>query len=197
MEKDKRFIRDNSGAFQSMYTDRVSGLNFGILTQGRGKNRRNVWHIFDRHGFSKIVNTFKDAKDFLIENYKTKPAINLPLKKGMYCYSEKESGFAHLGKIGNHYYIWGKEKSTRPVAIVLGEKDDLTVAEVIATSLITAINETIGKNINPVKITELISMLKLCRDVFKKNQKSEGMDFGIEIAGIDRVLDNITYKVIE
>lgn len=63
----KRFVRDDSGMFQALYTDTISGLNFGILTVGRGKRRRNVWHIFDgnNYSFSKIVPSFKAAKTFL------------------------------------------------------------------------------------------------------------------------------------
>lgn len=156
---EKRFIKDTSGAFQSLYTDKVSGLNFGILTQGRGKRRKNVWHIYNHEkgdkAFSKIVDSFQDAKQFLIKNYPMQPHISLPLKKGMYCHSEKESGFAHLGKIGNHYYIWGKN-TKRPVAIVLGEKDDHEVAEQTAQAIVTAMNGTYGKNINPEKLSELI-----------------------------------------
>jgi hypothetical protein len=69
-----RFVKDTSGMFENLYTDTVSGLDFGILTQGRGKRRRKVWHIYsrDNHSFSHIVPSFKAAKEYLLNNYPTK-----------------------------------------------------------------------------------------------------------------------------
>lgn len=82
MKAKSRFVKDNEGYFQCAYYDTVSGLTLGILTIGRGGPRRkgskqkNVWHIFKdaphvegQESISVIKPSFKEAKQYLIENY--------------------------------------------------------------------------------------------------------------------------------
>jgi hypothetical protein len=60
--------------------------------------------------------------------------------KGTYCHSIKKSGFAHLNRIGNHFYIWGNNDvdERRPVAIVLGEDGTAEGAEEAAKLIAAA-----------------------------------------------------------